>query len=205
MFSLLGHKGDLMFAHFRTNFEELNLVELALAKLPLWDYFEQTASYLSVVELGLYDSTGKVYAALAERGVAPHSPEWKAEIEETLERQRAAMRPRLFPEMPPHKYICFYPMDRRRGEHKNWYQLPFAERQRQMQEHGEIGRRYAGAVKQIISGSIGFDDLRNAIRRSQRHLCAVRDVLCRSASGDGGSGETNRDLDRAWRWDFSRG
>ena len=27
-----------------------------------------------------------------------------------------------------------------------------------MQEHGEIGRRYAGAVKQIITGSIGFDD-----------------------------------------------
>jgi peroxiredoxin len=158
MFSLLGHKGDLMFAHFRANFEELNEVELSLARSPMWDYFEQTASYLSVVELGLYESTGKVYAGLAERGIAPHTPEWKAEIEETLERQRAAMRPRLFPEMPAHKYLCFYPMDRRRGEHKNWYQLPFEERQRQMQEHGEIGRRYAGAVKQIISGSIGFDD-----------------------------------------------
>ncbi len=27
-----------------------------------------------------------------------------------------------------------------------------------MQDHGAIGRRYAGMVKQIISGSIGFDD-----------------------------------------------
>src|ERR1700678_1999010 len=53
MFSLLGHKGDLMLAHFRSNFEELNQVELTLAKLPLWDYFEPTGSYLSVVELGL--------------------------------------------------------------------------------------------------------------------------------------------------------
>jgi peroxiredoxin len=158
MFSLLGHKGDLMLAHFRANFDELNEVELALARLPIWDYFEQTSSYLSVVELGLYDSTGKVYGSLAERGVVPHSAEWKAEIEETLERQRVAMRPRLFPEIPAHKYICFYPMDRRRGEQKNWYKLPFEERQRQMQEHGEIGRRYAGSVKQIISGSIGFDD-----------------------------------------------
>jgi chlorite dismutase len=33
-----------------------------------------------------------------------------------------------------------------------------AERQRQMHEHGLVGRRYAGTVKQIISGSIGFDD-----------------------------------------------
>jgi len=49
-------------------------------------------------------------------------------------------------------------MDRRRGEEKNWYTLPLAERQRQMGEHGAVGRRYAGQVKQIISGSIGFDD-----------------------------------------------
>jgi chlorite dismutase len=27
-----------------------------------------------------------------------------------------------------------------------------------MHEHGLIGRKYAGSVKQIISGSIGFDD-----------------------------------------------
>jgi chlorite dismutase len=33
-----------------------------------------------------------------------------------------------------------------------------AERQRMMHEHGMIGRRYAGEVRQIISGSIGFDD-----------------------------------------------
>ena len=49
-------------------------------------------------------------------------------------------------------------MDRRRGEDKNWYKLPIEERARQMSDHGMIGRRYAGEVKQIISGSIGFDD-----------------------------------------------
>jgi peroxiredoxin len=27
-----------------------------------------------------------------------------------------------------------------------------------MSEHGQVGRRYAGMVKQIITGSIGFDD-----------------------------------------------
>jgi chlorite dismutase len=68
------------------------------------------------------------------------------------------MRPRLYPEIPDARYICFYPMDRKRGGNRNWYTLPMAERQRQMHEHGMVGRRYAGAVKQIISGSIGFDD-----------------------------------------------
>jgi len=158
LFSLLGHKGDLILVHFRRSFDELNQVEQRLARLRLWDFLEPTSSYLSVVELGLYDSTLKTYNSLASRGIEPHSPEWNAAIEEVLARQREAMAPRLFPEMPGHKYLCFYPMDRKRGEDKNWYQLPMAERQRQMHEHGMIGRRYAGEVKQIISGSIGFDD-----------------------------------------------
>ncbi len=157
-FSLLGHKGDLMLAHFRPSFDELGDVQCAMTRLRLWDYLEQTSSYLSVVELGLYESTSKVYASLAEKGLEPHSLEWNAAIEETLERQRSAMHPRLFPEMPAAKYLCFYPMDRRRGEQKNWYQVSFEDRQRMMQEHGAIGRRYAGTVKQVISGSIGFDD-----------------------------------------------
>ena len=158
VFSMLGHKGDLMLVHFRMNFEEIGKVETAINHLRIWDYLEQTSSYLSVVELGLYESTGKVYAALAEKGIAPHSEEWDKEIAGTLDRQRVAMAPRLYPEVPPAKFLCFYPMDRRRGEDKNWYRLPMAERARQMGEHGMVGRRYAGQVKQIISGSIGFDD-----------------------------------------------
>ena len=68
------------------------------------------------------------------------------------------MKPRLFPSIPDAKYLCFYPMDRKRGEQVNWYTVPFAERQRMMHEHGLIGRRYGDVVKQIISGSIGMDD-----------------------------------------------
>jgi hydrogen peroxide-dependent heme synthase len=158
LYSLLGHKGDLMLVHFRESFDALNQAELDLAGLKLNDYLEPTTSYLSVIELGLYESTIKIYKSLMDRGIEPHSEEWKREIGETVARQKEAMHPRLFPAMPPHRYICFYPMDRRRGEDKNWYTLPIEERQRQMNEHGLVGRRYAGEVKQIISGSIGFDD-----------------------------------------------
>ena len=158
LFSLLGHKGDLMFIHFRATFDDLNQAELDLARLRLSDFLETSTSYLSVIELGLYESSLKTYRALAERGVEPHSEEWNKAIQETLARQKEAMRPRLFPAVPPHRYACFYPMDRKRGEDKNWYMLPMEERQRQMNEHGLVGRRYAGEVKQIITGSIGFDD-----------------------------------------------
>ena len=158
VYSLLGHKGDLMLIHFRKNFEELNQAELQLARLRLSDYLEPASSYLSVVELGLYESTSKVYGDLAAKGVQPHSEEWNKEIEAALDRSRKAMAPRLWPEIPPARYLCFYPMDRRRGESVNWYQETMADRQRMMHEHGMIGRRYAGEVRQIITGSIGFDD-----------------------------------------------
>ena len=158
LYSVLGHKGDLMFVHFRSSFEELNQAEMQISQLRLNDYLEPAASYLSVIELGLYESSVKTYRELAERGLEAHSDEWKQAIGEVLERQKEAMRPRLFPEIPAAKYICFYPMDRRRGEDKNWYTLPIEERARQMHEHGLVGRRYAGEVRQIISGSIGFDD-----------------------------------------------
>ena len=158
LYSLLGHKGDLLFLHFRRSFEELSQAENELARLRLGDYLEPATSYLSVIELGLYESTAKVYAGLAAKGIEPNSEEWKAGVEEVLARQRTAMAPRLWPRIPESRYLCFYPMDRRRGESVNWYREPMAERQRMMAEHGLVGRRYAGEVRQIISGSIGFDD-----------------------------------------------
>jgi peroxiredoxin len=156
LFSQLGHKGDLVLIHFRDSLEALNQVELELAQTSLYDYLTLSHSYVSVVELGLYESTRKTYEAAAN--LEQHSPEWKAEIAATLARQSAAMAPRLFPAVPEAKYLCFYPMDRKRGEQANWYTVPFADRQRMMHEHGLIGRRYGDQVKQIISGSIGMDD-----------------------------------------------
>src|SRR5580658_6808088 len=51
LFSLIGHKGDLMLVHFRKSFADLNQAELKLAGLRLSDYFEPTSSYLSIIEL----------------------------------------------------------------------------------------------------------------------------------------------------------
>jgi chlorite dismutase len=158
LFSELGHKGDLILVHFRESLEALNQVELDLAQIELYDYLIPTHSYVSVVELGLYESSRKTYESATAKNLETHSAEWKAEIDAVLQRSSSAMAPRLFPSVPDAKYICFYPMDRKRGEKVNWYTVPFPERQRMMHEHGMIGRRYAGEVKQIISGSIGMDD-----------------------------------------------
>ena len=158
VFSHLGHKGDLMLIHFRDSLADLNRVELELVQTGLNTYLRPAHSYLSVVELGLYDSSAKAYGALAEKGLHPGTPEWDAGIREVVERQSKAMAQRLYPSIPGAKYLCFYPMDRKRGEKVNWYTEPMADRQSMMHEHGLIGRRYADSVRQIITGSIGFDD-----------------------------------------------
>ena len=158
LFAILGHKGDLMVVHFRRSMEELGQSELAVAGLVLSDYLEPTTSYLSVIEIGLYEATVALYRRLAENGIGPHSPNWKSEIESELARQREKISPRLFPKIPARPYLCFYPMDKKRDGADNWYRLPIEDRQSLMHDHGMVGRRFAGEVTQIISGSIGFDD-----------------------------------------------
>src|SRR6202034_1981895 len=77
LYSELGHKGDLILVHFRDSLEALNQIELELAQTALYDFLTPVHSYVSVVELGLYESTRKTYEAASAKGLAAHSPEWQ--------------------------------------------------------------------------------------------------------------------------------
>lgn len=151
-------KGDLMLIYFRESLAALQEAQRDFLRTSLAGYLTPVADYTSVVELGLYESSVKTFRSLEDKGLAPHSEPWQAAVQETLERQAEAMAPRLYPRLPESQYVCFYPMDRLRGEDKNWYTVSIEERARMMHEHGMVGRRYAGTVKQIITGSIGLDD-----------------------------------------------
>ena len=156
--TLLGHKGDLMLVHFRRGFEGLQAAQLAVARSPLSPFLEPTTSYVSVVELGMYEMTAQIHGRLAEKGLKTGAPEFEKAFDLEMEEQRRRVMSRLFLEVPARRHVCFYPMNKHRGEVKNWYATPFEERARMMRDHGVIGRGYAGQVTQIISGSIGFDD-----------------------------------------------
>jgi hydrogen peroxide-dependent heme synthase len=158
LFAQLGHKGDLILIHFRRGFDELGTAQLEVGRLALSEFLEPTTSYLSVVEIGLYEATVKLHTEFAEKGIKLHSPEWVKAIKDDLEDQRHKLGARLWPLVPDRRYLCFYPMNKRRSGSDNWYSLPIEERQLLMRDHGMIGRRYAGQVTQVISGSIGFDD-----------------------------------------------
>lgn len=157
---LLGHKADLMLTHYGKSFDDLGAAQVGFDKLALASVLEPSASYVSILELGLYEATGKIHADLRERALKPHSPEWIAAFDAALAEQANAPRNagRLWAKIPQRRYVCFYPMDKKRGETVNWYALPYAERAALMADHGKIGRSFHGLVTQVISGSIGFDD-----------------------------------------------
>ena len=156
--SLLGHKGDLMAVHFRRDFEALQAAELAFMRLAVFPFLEPVTSYVSVVELGMYEMTAQIHTRLGEKGLVPGSAEFDKAFDAEMEEQRRRVLGRLYQEVPARRYVCFYPMNKRRGEVRNWYAVPVEDRGRMMRDHGVVGRHYAGAVTQIISGSIGFDD-----------------------------------------------
>jgi chlorite dismutase len=70
------------------------------------------------------------------------------------------LQSRLHPVLPPEgkRAFCFYPMSKRRGEGHNWYTLDFDARKELMLDHGRSGRRFAGRIVQLITGSTGLDD-----------------------------------------------
>jgi chlorite dismutase len=156
--AILGHKADLMLIHFRPTLDDLQQAELDVSRLGLSGQLEPAGSYVSVVELGLYEMTLKIHEELEGKGLKPNTPEFDTLLEQELSRQRERLRGRLDPVFPPRRYVCFYPMNKKRGEIKNWYAEPVRRRAAMMREHGLIGRRYGERVTQIISGSIGYDD-----------------------------------------------
>ena len=95
--------------HFRDSLEALNQVELDSGADQALRFSQLAHSYVSVVELGLYESSRKTYEAAAAKGFEPHSAEWNAEIAASLARSAEAMKPRLFPPFPERSTSAFIP------------------------------------------------------------------------------------------------
>jgi len=160
-YRVYGGRTDLMLIHFRPELEGLGEAERRLQLSGPGDYLELSHDYLSVVELGLYGVTLELAKEVGVGEVAAPSEEWTAALDLALEEQSRLpyVRRRLFPRQPDDMpYVCFYPMNKRRLAGQNWYSLSLERRSELMHDHGTVGRRYAGRISQVISGSIGLDD-----------------------------------------------
>ena len=125
--AMLGHKGDLGVMALAKDMAGLRRLQTALTTAGLALY----DSYLSLTEISEY-----------AKGV----PE-------------AMVQARLYPQLPPEgkAAFCFYPMSKKRDAHANWYETEFDERLKLMHEHGTSGRKFAGRVLQVVTGSTGLD------------------------------------------------
>jgi chlorite dismutase len=142
VFSVLGHKADLLVMHLRPTLDALSAAERRFEKSELAAYTRQPTSYVSVTEVSGYVSTEY----------------FEGDPDEVDPGLRNYIEGKLEPDIPDDEYVSFYPMNKRRGETYNWYDLPFEDRKDLMSGHGDIGREYAGKITQIISSSVGFDD-----------------------------------------------
>ncbi|MEK7411714.1 MAG: hydrogen peroxide-dependent heme synthase [Planctomycetota bacterium] len=158
LYSVVGQKADFLFLHYRESVAALDEVELSFRRLRLHGYLKPSYSFLSVIELGLYEVTAGARRSLMARGLTPESASWNEAYKAEVERNTEGLKERLFRKIPSHSHICFYPMSKRRGEIKNWYALTGDERRDFMRSHGRVGAQYRDQVLQIVTGAIGLDD-----------------------------------------------
>ncbi|MDE3152348.1 MAG: heme-dependent peroxidase [Gemmatimonadota bacterium] len=158
---LVGSRADVMVMHFRPTLDALGDAQARLAQARLSDYLTPVEFFLSVTEAGLYYVTAQLAKAAAARKGRVGDEEYQAELKKRVDAELATehVRKRLYPPLPGGEmpYVCVYPMNKKRETGQNWYALPIEERSELMKWHGLTGRKYAGRVLQIISGSIGLD------------------------------------------------
>jgi hydrogen peroxide-dependent heme synthase len=145
--AILGHKADLAFMALGQDLWRLRRLQGDLSAAGL----EMVDSYVSLTELSEY-----------AQGV----PE-------------ALREARLHPQLPPEDKPawCFYPMSKRRNVDQNWFELEYDQRKELMMEHGASGRKFAGRVLQVITGSAGLDDYEWGVTLFAQHPDDLKEVV----------------------------
>jgi hydrogen peroxide-dependent heme synthase len=145
--AMLGHKADLALMGLGPDLWRLRQLQTELVEAGL----EVVDSYVSLTELSEY-----------AQGVPDEMKE-----------------ARLHPNLPPEgkAAFCFYPMSKRRGDVHNWFTLPYDERKELMYAHGASGRKFAGRVLQVITGSTGLDDFEWGVTLFAVHPDDLKEVV----------------------------
>ena len=157
-YRVLSNIADIMLVYFRRTPEELAEVEQLISELAIYEYMRPAYGYFSVVELSLHGAAQRYNKLLNKQGLEEDSKEWNDALEILLEKEKETQKARIFPQIPDEPYLCFYPMNKKRGETINWFMLTPKERGMLMKAHGTTGRKYFGRVSQIITSSSGLSD-----------------------------------------------
>lgn len=176
LFSVLGHKADVMVMALDKDLAKLRALQTAIASSGAGPAMELAWSYLSLTESSEYTPTPEEQARRFEaEGLT--GDQLAERIEKETDRLATYNRNKLYPEMPAWELACFYPMSHRRDGDDNWYSLDYPERRRLMHEHGKSGRAYTGRVLQLVSGSTGLDDWEWGVTLFAHDLHDLKDIV----------------------------
>ena len=160
VFSMVSPKADLGFMLLTPDLHTANAIEKRLSLSLGAEILAPVYSYLSLTEESEYITSDAEYAEQLQRekSLAAGSADYEKAMSEFSARMAKYRKDKLYPLLPVWEVFCFYPMSKRRATGQNWYALPFEERKKLMAGHGRVGRKYAGRILQLITGSTGLDD-----------------------------------------------
>jgi chlorite dismutase len=145
--AILGHKADIGVMALGKDLRALRALQTGLQRAGL----RVADSYVSITEVSEY-----------AKGMPEHM-----------------LQARLYPQLPPEgkQAFCFYPMSKIRQAHANWYATPYDERNEMMMEHGHSGRKFAGQIVQLVTGSTGLDDFEWGVTLFGTTIEVVKDIV----------------------------
>ena len=174
----VGGKADLGFMLYAAEFGHLSQMHRDLEACFPTGALQTVYTFLSVTELPDYVTTDEdVVRSLLQEGIQEGTPAFAQRLEAAKKRQTDYEQYRLYPEMPDWEVMGFYPMSKRRSGNDNWYMLDFDTRKRLMGGHAKVGRKYAGRVTQLITGSTGLDDWEWGVTLMAHQVDALKEIV----------------------------
>lgn len=179
-FANVGGKGDCAFILFAADLRQLSTMQREIEQAFPAGTAHITFSYLSVTELPEYVTTDADLTRMlqhGERNLEPGTPEFNEAFAAAKKRNDEYLHYRLYPELQDWPIMCFYPMSKKRDGNDNWYSLDFETRRRFMSGHAKTGRKYAGKISQLITGSTGLDTWEWGVTLMAHRLDDVKSIV----------------------------
>ncbi|MEY2546941.1 MAG: hydrogen peroxide-dependent heme synthase [Verrucomicrobiota bacterium] len=175
--SVVTPKADLAFMLITPDLQTANKIDKQLSLSLGPDVLTPVYSYLSLTEESEYITSEEEYAHSLDEETKRDATKLEQALTTFRDRMKHYRQDRMYPTLPDWPVVCFYNMSKRRGDGRNWYALPYDERRRLMKGHANVGRTFAGKVKQLITGSTGLDDAEWGVTLFARDTFQIKKIV----------------------------
>ena len=178
-FSMISPKADLGLMLLTADLHTANAAEKEISIGLGSEILTPAFSFYSLTERSEYTTTEEEFSAslTEEKHLSKDSAEFSQAMEDFQRRMEKYLHDRLYPNLPDWPVFCFYPMSKRRNELQNWYALPFVDRKKLMTGHAQVGRQYAGRVRQLITGATGLDDWEWGVTLFAQDIFEIKSIV----------------------------